>query len=279
MNKRKTALWLVLIALTAVSAYAQQYDPESDFNVELDKEYVITAYLHNVESDFYVELVDSGGGWIRIIKYTGTNITVNIPPQIQNRPVTVIDRFAFQNNRNITSVTIPDSVTMIGEGVFSGCTSLANITIPNSVTMIGEGVFSGCTSLANITIPNSVTIIGDGVFSGCTSLANITIPNSVSEIGIGAFYGCTSLESVTIGKGVTRIWNFSFEGCTSLVSVTIETGSIETGSNGATNDFGSETFPEGRDGKGGKSLRTAYITGKAGTYIRTNTNSKVWIKK
>ncbi|UWP26391.1 leucine-rich repeat domain-containing protein [[Eubacterium] siraeum] len=40
-----------------------------------------------------------------------------------------------------------------------GCTSLTSITIPNNVTIIGSSAFEGCTSLTSITIPDEVTDI------------------------------------------------------------------------------------------------------------------------
>ena len=80
-------------------------------------------------------------------------------------PVTNIWSFAFYEC-NLTSITIPNSVTSIGIYAFYGCTGLTGITIPNSVTSIGEVAFYGCSGLTSITIPNSVTSIGDYAFYG-----------------------------------------------------------------------------------------------------------------
>ena len=120
---------------------------------------------------------------------------------------------------NITSYTIPDSVTEIGEHAFNDCSSLTSVTIGDSVTEIGEGAFNGCSSLTSITIPDSVTEIGNGAFSGCSSLTSITIPDSVTEIGGYAFWKCSSLTSVTIGDSVTEIGEEAFYNCSSLTSV------------------------------------------------------------
>jgi hypothetical protein len=51
-----------------------------------------------------------------------------------------------------------------------------------------------------------------------------------------------------------------------------------TGSNITSNNFGKDAFPEGSDGSGGNTLKTAYSTGKAGTYTRP-TNGFTWTKQ
>ena len=84
-------------------------------------------------------------------------------------------------------------VTSIGDGAFSVCSGLTKITIPNGVTSIGDYAFSDCSGLTKITIPNGVTSIRDGAFSNCSGLTEITIPDSVTSIGDYAFYDCTNL--------------------------------------------------------------------------------------
>ena len=154
-------------------------------------------------------------------KYKGTVI---IPSSVthdgQEYTVTKIGDNAFSNS-NVTSVTIPNSVTSIGNGAFYECRSLTSVSIPNSVTSIGYSAFSGCSQLSSIAIPNSVTSIGDNTFSSCTSLTSVTIPNSVTSIGNYAFSGCTGLTSVTIPNSVTSIGSSTFANCIGLTSVII----------------------------------------------------------
>ena len=71
-------------------------------------------------------------------------------------------------NHNITTATIPSSVTTIRSRIFHECSSLTQITIPSSVTEIGSSAFRLCSSLRQITIPSSVTKIGDSVFMYCS---------------------------------------------------------------------------------------------------------------
>jgi len=104
---------------------------------------------------------------------------------------------------NMTSITIPDSVTSIEECAFSYCTSLTSVTIPNSVTSIGNEAFQYCSSLTSINIPDSVTNMAYGVFYECTNLTSVTIGNSVTRIEYDVFVGCTNLTSIVVSTGNT----------------------------------------------------------------------------
>ena len=155
---------------------------------------------------------------------------VVIPEAIEGYEVKWISSYAFSSCKNITEITIPDSVTEIGNSAFSGCTSLAEIVIPDSVTEIGEFAFSGCTALLKVVLSKNMTAIEAQTFSGCSSLESIIIPEGVTKIGTrsksedfmcdgAAFYGCTSLKEIIIPDSVTEIWWRAFSGCTSLSKV------------------------------------------------------------
>ncbi len=91
----------------------------------------------------------TNSGTIAITQYTGSGGAVTIPDTINGLPVTSIGS-AFINCTNLTSVTIPNSVTNIGDYAFAWCISLNNVTIGNSVTSIGYNAFGGCTSLTSL---------------------------------------------------------------------------------------------------------------------------------
>ena len=110
----------------------------------------------------------------------------------------VIAGNAFCYRANLTSVTIPDSVTSIGSAAFEDCTNLTSVTIPNSVTSIGSFAFYDCTSLTSVTIPDGVTSIGDSAFRYCSGLTSVTIPDSVTIIDERAFSDCTGLKNIIV---------------------------------------------------------------------------------
>ena len=93
----------------------------------------------------------------------------------------VLDRKAFSGNKQITSVTIPDSVKKIGAEAFLDCSSIKSVTIPSGVQEIEPLAFANCTSLTEITIPSSVKTIGYGAFNGCTSLKTVNYEGSHND--------------------------------------------------------------------------------------------------
>ena len=153
--------------------------------------------------------------------YSGS---VVIPPTViyngEEYTVRIIGGYAFYGSPDLTSVTMPESVTTLKIDAFAGCTGLTSITIPNSVTKIDLFVFSACSGLTSVTIGDNVETIGSYAFAGCSGLTSVTIPNSVKIMENAVFYQCTGLTSVTLGSGLTSIGELVFLSCSNLTSVT-----------------------------------------------------------
>ncbi len=162
---------------------------------------------------------------------TATDNDIVIPSEYEEKTVTKIEDRAFENCENITSITLPDSITVIGRNAFAGCGSLTSISIPDGVTVIEEETFKGCSNITSIVIPNSVTTIRQTAFEGCSLLTSINIPNSVTHIGWNAFENCINLTSINLPDGIPYISDATFNGCTSLASITIPNSVTSIGNN------------------------------------------------
>ena len=135
--------------------------------------------------------------------------------------ITNISGYAFYEEKNLTSVRIPETVNRIGNWAFLDCEGLKNVNIPDGVKRIESWTFSNCSSLTNITVPDSVTVLDGLAFSYCTNLKNIELSKNLTEIGMGALSHCTSLETIDIPDSVIIMDNIAMAGCSELKSVNI----------------------------------------------------------
>ena len=197
-------------------------DPEvyKDYNLSRDRR-VFLDWLNTDVTDINME-ADPDSKKVKVIGRKSLNdrdlTSVVLPDGLE-----VIREHTFSNNK-LTTIAIPNSVTSIGESAFLS-NQLTNVTIGNGVTSIGESAFSG-NQLTNVTIGNSVTSIGNRAFSD-NQLTSVTIPNSVTSIGSEAFFD-NKLTSVTIGNGVTSIGSEAFSN-NQLTNVTIGNGVTSIG--------------------------------------------------
>ena len=188
-----------------------------------------------------------------ITKYNGTDTVVVIPSKINGVTVTTIGTDAFLG-LNITSVTIPDSVTEIGSNAFADCTNLtsvnyagdwSNLTIQsgnpavqdaaneqlfdfaftpdNTAVIVNNYKCKG--TAADVTIPSRykgkpVTAINNAAFPN-SAVTSVTIPDSITSIPDAAFVNCSKLTNISIPNSVTYIGFSAFSSCTSLKSITL----------------------------------------------------------
>lgn len=136
-------------------------------------------------------------------------------------------QYAINNKRK--TFDIPDGVAIIGELAFFAAKNLTEITLPESIIDIKKYAFQYCISLNNIDIPEGVETIGECAFRGCQKLKNILLPSSLKSIGKNAFEYCEEITSIAIPKGVTRIEENTFSSCSKLKTVLLTEGLIEIG--------------------------------------------------
>jgi hypothetical protein len=114
-----------------------------------------TALSAQTAADFTYTATNGGAV---ITGYTGSAKDVTIPDRINNLPVTAIGNGAFRE-KQLTNVTIPDSVTAIGEWAFAD-NQLTSVTIPSSVTVIKNYAFEK-NPLTSVTIGANVNVTGN----------------------------------------------------------------------------------------------------------------------
>ena len=106
---------------------------------------------------------------------------------------------------NLTSVTIPNSVTSIGSYAFQNCTKMSNIILQEGLLNIGSHAFSN-TGIIELTIPS--TVVKLYYSTDLTKLVKLTLncdlPNSILNNNT-IIQNCTSLKTIEFGTNVLTI--------------------------------------------------------------------------
>ena len=145
--------------------------------------------------------------------------------------ITFIGHSAFHGLSNLTSVTLPDSLTFLGDGCFAD-TNLSDIVIPGSVKIGGDGAFDACQNLKSITLKDGMEEIGSKMFRNNSSLTRIAWPeSSLKRIDSQAFAYCTSLQEVSLPSSVMELGSGVFQGCTALKKLTLSADLVIMGEN------------------------------------------------
>jgi hypothetical protein len=156
-----------------------------------------------------------------------TGVTsINIP-----NGVTLIDRDAFRSASSLTSITIPSSVTSIDSTAFEQ-SGLTTATFPTSSSFVALGLTStGSTQSFFGKSGVTVTTLDTKIFSGSGSLTNATaqlnnatsvIIYGYSSIGANAFQDASGVTSITIPSSVNSIGESAFQGMSNLPEITVD---------------------------------------------------------
>lgn len=244
MNKRKRGVWFWSVAMLLLTMACS-----SDNTVAGDPDYgvsqMLTATLADGSNMYFVKT----GATTVAVSYDHKNLTFlseDNKPQITTYkgdvivPSTVtidgttytvnaVGEMAFTNCTQLTSVTLPESVSSLGLACFSNCQALTTVNIPSQVTEIPRSAFINCRALTSVVLPAGIKTIGNKAFWGCRALTSFDWPAALTEIDDYMFYYCQKLTSVTLPEGLTRIGCNAFYMCRALTSLTIPSTCLEVG--------------------------------------------------
>lgn len=163
-------------------------------------------------------------------------INVDIPAEINGKPVTEIGANCFFDCRNIESIHLPDTITTIRAQAFALCSGIGELIIPDSVTEIENYAFRDCKRLKKVIMSSSLKTLRSGLFAFCylpddfdmtlkeglktieegvfssgglALFCTLKLPESIENIAIGAFEpGMKIITSLPYDDGWFEKWPF-----------------------------------------------------------------------
>ena len=135
--------------------------------------------------------------------------------------ITSVGSWAFISLVNVTTVTIPSTVTVIQPHAFQNCQGIKYMNLPNGLTNIGIDAFFFMDSCKGFYIDNPKTgyHTEDGVLFGNKTLitypqgnerASYQVPYGTEEMGIGSFSNTPYLQKVYIPETMTKVHSQMF---------------------------------------------------------------------
>ncbi len=226
---RFNILFLIFVACSVANAFAYDF---LYYNYEAD-----TLYF-NITSDgpldYTAEVTYDDTMFGETSYYAGDIV---IPDSVYHNGVyyhiTRIGEQAFRDAQEMSSITIPKSITSIQTfpfGAFDGCPNLEFITVDADNTVYDSRI--DCNAIIetasntlivgsnNSRIPPTVTGIGKVAFLYRT-ISYLDIPDNIISIDDEAFSACTQLQTVNIGAGLSSLGEQVFAECPMLTSISV----------------------------------------------------------
>lgn len=92
---------------------------------------------------------------VAIRRYRGTAQSVIVPPMIEGKAVTAIERKAFLSCKTVRFISLPDTIEEIGDWAFAHAEQLGSVTIPRHPLSRGKELFLGCKRLREVVLCSS----------------------------------------------------------------------------------------------------------------------------
>ena len=171
------------------------------------------------------------GVWKQAVLVSGGDATaISVPQTVSLTPaegetadytVVQIGAGAFYGNKNLSTITLPESVTGIGAGAFYGAENLTEVNVQASHISVGENAFYGCSSLNSFAGSGvRLDIVGENAFYGCEKIQAIDV-TGLKTVSARVFYGCSGLHELQL-TAADMIDTAALQNCAGLTSVSLK---------------------------------------------------------
>lgn len=160
------------------------------------------------EEGTYVEHSDSVpyaytvyGDHVVLEKYMGTETEVEVPEEVEGKPVTEIGEACFHSYEGLIRITLHEYIITINKYAFFGCTNLREVLQCGQVKIFGLCCFDKCEALETVEWGEDVEIISTSAFYSCKALRRLTPQQRLAVIDDIAFYD-SGLEEFQFNEDV-----------------------------------------------------------------------------
>ena len=182
-------------------------------NLKYGGDWVLESTHTDVQAIYFTEAIANYSSLLAAITISGITYTSSSASTVYISATSgVTGEVVIPSTVVISSVTY--TVTAIGTstdstGVFQGNQAITSVVIPNTVTLIGQNAFRECINLSGtLIIPSSVTSIEISAFQSCSKVSSIYILGS-PNIKIIAFYNTNVSSIYVIGPATLQRESFS----------------------------------------------------------------------
>lgn len=235
---KKIGLLLMVLALCTIQSWAGIIWNEDTKTLTLESPFDMNDFNNNYSSQTAktqrLVIIGNNPDWAQIRDKFKTGVL----QEIDMTQMTINSNGTFYNwpgkdnaYGSITSLKLPNGLKEISTSAFEQLKELETVTIPNTVEVIGEKAFSDCVKLKNIVFEEvpSVHTFKSNCFQRC-AFENFTFPTSIKLIETNAFNECKALKTMTFPKGISGLHIIggnaeggAFSNCVNITDIYIET--------------------------------------------------------
>ena len=215
---------------------------------------VKASQLRYGDYTYQIQTNGSNEKYINITGYSGKEVNVVLPSQINNIKVTTISEDLFKNNDLVKSITLSKNIKAVYGRYFKEIIHLEELkvvkenpnytssdgvlfdknkrelvcypraktnksySIPSTVKEVQSDAFANNSSLEKIVCNKLMNDIPDD-FAAESNIKTVALGNNIKRIGERAFYKCKKLKAINLSKDLKYIDDEAFRECTALNSI------------------------------------------------------------